>query len=110
MQLNKLFFGGKMKHLLALLFVIPATLFAANHPKLDTVPYVNVQKYLGTWHEIARLPVFFQLNCYNATATYDVIDSKTIKVTNACESKVLGKKKMALEKQKLLTRLPTQNF
>ena len=38
-----------MKHLLALLFVIPATLFAANHPKLDTVPYVNVQKYLGTY-------------------------------------------------------------
>ena len=84
-----------MKHLLALIFIIAPTFLMAKDAPLKTVPSVEVSKYLGTWHEIARLPVFFQLNCYNATATYDLIDEKTISVTNRCETKVLGKKKAA---------------
>ena len=91
-----------MKYLTILALVLSSSLFAANRPQLSTVPYVNVEKYLGTWHEIARLPVFFQLNCYNATATYDLIDEKTIKVTNACKTKVFGKRKVAVGKAEVV--------
>ena len=94
-----------MKYLIPFILFISSTLFAANKTQLNTVNYVNVEKYLGTWHEIARLPVFFQLNCFNATATYDLIDEETIKVTNRCETKVFGKKKVAVGKAELVDKV-----
>ncbi len=29
----------------------------ADHPELATVPRVDIQRYMGTWYEIARLPM-----------------------------------------------------
>ena len=92
----------RMNHLLIFIFIITPTFLVAKPAPLETVPSVNVSKYLGTWHEIARLPVFFQLNCYNATATYDLMDEITVKVTNRCETKVFGKKKVAYGKAEIV--------
>jgi apolipoprotein D and lipocalin family protein len=39
-------------------------------------------KYLGTWHEIARLDYFFERNLVNVTANYSTNDDGTIKVIN----------------------------
>ena len=37
----------------------------------QTVEYVEPDRYLGTWYEIARYPNLFQASCYgNTTATY----------------------------------------
>ena len=52
--------------------------------ELATVPSVDLKRYLGTWHEIARYPNSFQKRCYRSTATYSLRDDGDIKVVNAC--------------------------
>ena len=38
---------------------------------LQTVPSVDVPRYMGTWHEIAKYPNWFQKKCASSTqATY----------------------------------------
>jgi len=54
-----------------------------NYLPLDTVDNVNIQKYLGKWYEIARLPNSFEKNCYAVTAEYSLIDSETVRVINS---------------------------
>lgn len=54
---------------------------------LPVVERVDLQRYTGTWHEIARLPQWFQRGCYNSTASYSLRDDGTLKVVNRCERK-----------------------
>ena len=57
-----------------------------------SVPNLDLQRYSGQWHEIARLPMFFQRKCVaNTTATYTQNPDGTIGVLNVCEDKS-GKK------------------
>ena len=37
---------------------------------LETVPYVDLARYAGTWYEIACYPQRFQRGCHCTTATY----------------------------------------
>ncbi|EGV35523.1 lipocalin family protein [Neisseria weaveri] len=53
---------------------------------LNTVARVDIERYAGTWYEIARLPMPFQKQCVSdVTATYTLNSDKTIKVTNRCK-------------------------
>lgn len=70
---------------IALAAVHPA---AADDP-LPVVPFVEIQRYLGTWHEIARIDHSFQKGCYNSSAEYALRDDGDIKVINRCS--VAGK-------------------
>ena len=52
---------------------------------LETVPYVEVQQYLGLWYEIARYPNTFQRQCFGGvTAEYSLRDNGRITVLNKC--------------------------
>ncbi len=52
------------------------------------VPSLDLQKYAGTWHEIAHLPMFFQRQCVDhITAIYTANPNGTIGVHNACRTK-----------------------
>ncbi len=52
---------------------------------LQVVPSVDLARYGGTWHEIARLPNFFQKKCASdVTATYTMRPDGKINVVNAC--------------------------
>jgi apolipoprotein D and lipocalin family protein len=42
----------------------------------------NIEKYLGTWYEIARMDFRFERNFNNVTATYSFKKSGAIKVDN----------------------------
>lgn len=53
-------------------------------PPLETVPYVDIQRYLGTWYEIATIPQRFQKGCTAVTATYSLRKDGAIEVVNAC--------------------------
>jgi apolipoprotein D and lipocalin family protein len=66
---------------------IPA---CASYAPLDTVDSVDLERYAGTWYEIARLPNSFQKNCWNSTAEYQIIDSETVRVINRCEEDSVG--------------------
>lgn len=52
---------------------------------LDVVANVDVDRYLGKWHEIARFEHRFQEGCVNSTATYSLREDGDIRVENACE-------------------------
>ncbi len=57
----------------------------ATAPRMQTVDSVNLEKYAGTWHEVARIPNWFQRNCVSGTtANYKALPDGTIQVTNSC--------------------------
>jgi len=52
---------------------------------VTTVGKVDLDKYQGTWFEIARYPNKFQKKCVgNTTATYRKLESGRIEVVNEC--------------------------
>ncbi len=52
---------------------------------LATVPEVDLKRYSGDWHEIARYPNWFQRKCTGAvTASYSPLPDGAIRVVNAC--------------------------
>lgn len=58
---------------------------AASAQALKAVPELDVQRYAGTWHEIARLPNRFENMCAgDITATYTPLEDGRIRVVNAC--------------------------
>ena len=57
-------------------------------PPLDVVSEVDLQRYVGTWYEIARLPNWFQKQCTgDVTATYTLLNDGAIKVVNSCRKR-----------------------
>jgi apolipoprotein D and lipocalin family protein len=51
---------------------------------LETVAYVDVPRYLGTWYEIASFPEGPQAGCTGTTATYTLKPEGNINVLNKC--------------------------
>lgn len=72
------------KNFLLLLLVFFFAGCSASHPNLATVTHVELQKYSGTWYEVARFEHFFEKGCKNVSASYDLQSDSTIKVINRC--------------------------
>lgn len=54
---------------------------------VTAVADLDLARYAGTWHEIARLPMYFQRKCTGAvTATYTARPDETVAVENRCDS------------------------
>lgn len=53
-------------------------------PPLQTVADVELQRYAGTWYEIARFPHRFQRDCFASRAVYSLQDDGLIGVYNEC--------------------------
>ncbi|ELR99935.1 lipocalin family protein [Gloeocapsa sp. PCC 73106] len=53
-------------------------------PPVETVDFVDLERYDGLWYEVAKTPNSFTLGCVNTTATYEIIDETSISVFNAC--------------------------
>jgi len=51
---------------------------------LQTVQYVELEKYLGKWYEIASFPQRFQRGCSNTSAEYSLNNDGSIAVKNSC--------------------------
>lgn len=51
---------------------------------LQTVPNVDLNKYVGKWFEIASFPQRFQKNCHCTTAEYTATDKGYVIVENTC--------------------------
>jgi len=58
---------------------------SSDHPPLETVPSVDVQRYLGLWYEIASLPVRQQKGCSCTTAEYALLEKGVLSVINTCK-------------------------
>jgi apolipoprotein D and lipocalin family protein len=57
--------------------------------RLEVVPYVDLQRYLGTWYEIATIPQRFQKGCVGVTAEYLLRKNGDIQVINTCRQGTL---------------------
>ena len=83
-----------MKQIFLILLAMVSLLSCKSTAELATVDEVDINKYLGTWYEIARLPNTFEKGLKCVTATYSLKDNGKIAVLNkgfASESKRLWK-------------------
>jgi apolipoprotein D and lipocalin family protein len=55
-----------------------------NMKPLQVVDQVDIKRYLGGWHEIARLPNRFQKDCFDSRADYRLREDGDLKVLNTC--------------------------
>lgn len=79
-----------MKHVLPWAACLALAVAACAHTvgpelgPLQTVPSVDLARYLGTWYEIARYPHRFQTGCVASTARYSGAPDGRIRVENEC--------------------------
>ena len=71
---------------------------------LQTVPHVDINKYMGKWYEIATIPQKFQKGCHCTTAEYFFIENKYIKVVNTCRKDSLNGIVKQIEGKAFLTK------
>jgi apolipoprotein D and lipocalin family protein len=77
----------------------------ARTPPLEVVPAVDLQRYLGTWYEIATIPQRFQKGCVGVTAEYSLRTNGDIQVVNTCIKETLdGEVRQARGKARVVDR------
>ena len=50
--------------------------------KMDLVKQVDLERYMGTWYEIARFPNSFEKDLVGVTATYSLKENGKVDVLN----------------------------
>jgi apolipoprotein D and lipocalin family protein len=71
-----------------------------------TVKELDLNRYLGTWYEIARFPHSFEKNLVGVTATYSLKEDGMIKVLNEGFKNTLdGERSKAIGKAKIPNKL-----
>lgn len=76
---------AKTLFVLLIFYVIGSSCLAA---EVKTMHYVDLNRYLGKWYEIALLPNWFEKKCIGgAIAEYSLLDKGLIKVVNSCQTK-----------------------
>jgi apolipoprotein D and lipocalin family protein len=74
-----------MKKIFLIILIFVTMTLAQNNLPIKTVDSVDLQKYIGTWYEIAKIPNSFQDQCIkNTTATYTINEDGDIEVLNKC--------------------------
>jgi apolipoprotein D and lipocalin family protein len=71
-------------HLVALTGCVTTSTQRLQLPPLQAVAQVDLDRYIGTWFEIANFPQRFQQGCTETTATYTVRSDGDIDVLNQC--------------------------
>ncbi len=64
---------------------------ASGLPPLATVPHVDLTRYMGVWHEIARIDHSFQKGCIKSSATYTMLPDGEVEVINRCVNEKDGR-------------------
>ncbi len=76
-----------------------------NLPPLETVPRVELNRYVGEWYEIAAYPQKFQRGCTGTRARYSLRSDGDIDVVNRCRIGTLeGKEKVAQGRARVVDR------
>jgi len=68
------------------LALLLGSMFLAAAEPLPVVPQVDLARYMGTWHEVARLPNRFQRGCGCTSATYTLREDGRVSVLNQCRT------------------------
>ena len=70
-----------MKYLFSFLFVL---LSPSAHAALETVPYVDVSRYLGDWYQVSRNVLPFEGDCYCSRQRLSLREDGNVAVYNSC--------------------------
>lgn len=54
---------------------------ASKGPEMETVDYVDLERFMGDWYVIANIPTFLEKGAHNAVETYELNDDGTIDTT-----------------------------
>ena len=54
---------------------------ATRGPDMQTVDYVDIDRFMGSWYVIANIPTFLEKGAHNAVETYELNDDGTIATT-----------------------------
>ena len=54
---------------------------ASNGPELETVDYVDLERFMGDWYVIANIPTFLEKGAHNAVENYALDDDGTVATT-----------------------------
>jgi apolipoprotein D and lipocalin family protein len=65
-------------------FTLGACAGVVSKGDLSTVASVDLSRYVGTWYEIARLPMWFQRHCVDSKAIYSSRPDGLVGVHNEC--------------------------
>ena len=85
MVMNKLFLYTLI--FMSLLLSSCKTMDQNTMKPLETVNFVDINRYIGEWYEIARYEHRFQKGCVGSKATYSLRDDGKITVVNECFEK-----------------------
>lgn len=81
MDYKSIFF---FKLAIGVLIAVNVTAATATMP-VATIDALDVQRYMGTWHEIAKFPNWFQRKCAGQTrAQYSALPNGDVQVFNSC--------------------------
>ncbi|MBN2079044.1 MAG: lipocalin family protein [Spirochaetes bacterium] len=69
------------QYILSGLLAAPLFVACSSSPKLDTVPRVDLPRFMGDWYVIASIPTFIEKDIYNAVESYRLDDDGTIATT-----------------------------
>lgn len=73
--------------LLATVALTSSTALASSQEALQPVAELDLERYTGTWYQLAAVPQIFSLQCaYDTTANYTAIDDATVAVKNRCRT------------------------
>ena len=54
---------------------------ASKAPEMETVDYVDLERFMGDWYVIANIPTFVEKGAHNAVETYELNPDGTIRTT-----------------------------
>jgi len=76
-----------MKRFIASLVLVFAGVFSQTaSAELQTVPFVDVSRYLGDWYQISRNPLAFEGDCYCARQRLSVRADGNVGIYNSCNN------------------------
>lgn len=73
-----------MRAVLVFIVAVMGQSFANADQSLKTVPYVDVNQYLGDWYSISRNPLAFEGDCYCARQNLSAQPDGLVAVYNSC--------------------------
>jgi len=63
------------------MFLIFATMGCQTLDPIHTVPYVDLNRFMGDWYVIANIPTFIEKDAHNAVESYRLAEDGTIDTT-----------------------------
>lgn len=75
---------GPLRAILLLILFFFMAISSNQAQTLQTVPHVDLTKYVGKWYEISSYPQSFQKGCNCTTAEYTLSDRGDVIVENRC--------------------------